>query len=126
MSYERFVEEVQHRSGFAHPSVARRAICATLAVLGERLRDVDRRAVAEQLPVELAAAITESAAAPCTLPVDADLDAFMRHLEVHSSAKIDVAQLRAVCQVLAETLDEQARAQLRIQPLNQLFAATLH
>jgi len=126
MSYQRFIDEVQHRAGLSHREVAAKTIRATLVVLGERLREVDRRAIADQLPAELAAAMNDSGDTSYGLPVDADLQTFIDRLTHHTTARVEVDQLRAVCQVLAETLNEQARAHLRIQPLNQLFAGTLH
>ena len=126
MSYQTFINEVQQRSGLEHPSATRKAIWATLTVLGERLREVDRRAIAAQLPAELAPALTDSNTTNSDLPVDANLDAFIQHLKRHTTTKLEVDQLRAVCQVLAETLNEQARTHLRIQPLNQLFLDTVH
>ncbi len=126
MNYQRFIDEVQQRSGLTHREVAHKTIVATLVVLGERLREVDRRAIADQLPAELAAAMNDSVDTSYEPPVDADLQTFIDRLAHHTTTRVRIDQLRAVCQVLAETLNEQARTHLRIQPLNQLFAGTLH
>lgn len=126
MSYQRFIDKVQQRAGLTHRDLAHTTVVATLVVLGERLREVDRRAIADQLPAELAEAMNNPGDTTYEIPVAADLETFIDRLAHHTTARVKVEQLRAVCQVLAETLNEQARTHLRIQPLNRLFAGTLH
>jgi hypothetical protein len=41
--------------------------------------------------------------------------------ELCQRSGVGVEQMRAICRVLAEALDEQGRAQLRMQPLSSLF-----
>lgn len=54
----RIVDELVRR-GLTDAAEARRALRATLAVLGERLLDDEARALAEELPAELAAVVTD-------------------------------------------------------------------
>jgi len=117
VSYRDFVEQVCTRSGMADAARMERAIAATLEVLGERLRTVDARAVARRLPPELACHLrgTSAVASPDTDTPDALVT------QVCSESGVRAEELRAICQVLAETLDEQGRAQLRMQPLSALF-----
>jgi hypothetical protein len=80
-----------------------------LRALGGRLCDIDAKAVAAQLPPSLAdpflaAALHVRDVDGCSLGTDAD-------------ERI----VRVACRLLAEMLDEQARAHLRMQPLTALF-----
>ena len=112
MSYRTlFVEEVARRAE-ADIAIADRAVIEVLTALGERLRDVDAQAVATQLPASLAGPFLTAArrAAPPE-------PSFERRI-----ARTDPRLVRAVCRLLAERLDEQARAHLRMQPLISLFA----
>ncbi len=108
MSYRWFVQEVADRAGVSHAE-ADRAVTETLRALGRRLADVDARAVAAQLPPSLA-------------------DPFMSHAlrrrpadPTSLTANADTRLVRCACRLLAESLDEQARAHLRMQPLTSLF-----
>lgn len=94
-----------------------RAIAATLEALGERLRTPDAEAVARKLPPELGRHLVGGADRPAALEQPAD--AVVSH--VCAEAGVATEELRAICRVLAETLDEQGRAQLRMQPLSALF-----
>ena len=109
MSYQSFVEQVANLSGKSQEEVET-VIAATLEVLGRRLRKVDARAVAARLPRELAAKLCAAAN-----KVAAQGD--------HNADKVAIEDdgAKAVCRVLASTLDEQGRAQLRMQPLTSLF-----
>ncbi len=115
MEYRHFVEEVRNKSGLQGEQIER-ALAATLSVLGERLRSVDARAVAQRLPPELGRHLRgRRGAAAC----DERPDAFVHQL--CEKTGVGVEQMRAICRVLAASLDEQGRAQLRIQPLSSLF-----
>ena len=125
MNYDTFVEAVTERARFKKQTAAHELITSTLTLLGGRLRGVDRRAIAAQLPSELARAlVSDNMDHPA--PMAADLDTFINELNARTAQPVDIDQLRGVCQVLAEALDEQARSHLRIQPLNPLFSATIH
>ncbi len=107
-----FVEEVVARTGAQDREAVARTVAATLAVLGRRLRPVDARAVAARLDASLAAHLLESA--------HADLEAaeVLRRLSLAGDAG---RIARATCRLLAESLDEQARAQLRMHDLRPLL-----
>ncbi len=108
----RFVRTVAQRCGVPADERLATTVITILGALARRLRAVDARAVAGQLPAVLAAAF----------------DAHHSH-DLHDDAALAAAllaghpqrQVRAVCQLLAESLDEQARAHLRIQPIAALF-----
>jgi uncharacterized protein (DUF2267 family) len=108
--YERFVEEVIERAGSAAREDAEHAIAATLEILGGRLRDVDAEAVATRLPQPLA-----------TMLLRAQTSSGVTRGSDNPSTTVDMALTRAVCRVLAQTLDEQGRTHLRMQPLSALF-----
>src|SRR5262245_42942239 len=57
VSYRAFVSEVAQRAGAQNMTEVEQTVLATLMALGERLRDVDARAVAEHLPISLGAPI---------------------------------------------------------------------
>jgi uncharacterized protein (DUF2267 family) len=111
VTYDDWVSEVAARAGAADRGAAEHAVAATLDALGRRLRPVDARAVANALPARLGAALLRSSSGD-----HGDLDDFQRRL-----GGVPACLVRAVCRVLAESLDEQARAQLRMQPLTRLF-----
>jgi uncharacterized protein (DUF2267 family) len=115
VEYRHFVEQVRNKSGLEGEQIER-ALAATLSVLGDRLRTVDARAVAQRLPPELARHLTGRREATVR---DERPDAFVHQLCERTG--VGVEQMRAICRVLAESLDEQGRAQLRIQPLSSLF-----
>ncbi len=118
MSYRHFVEQVQTQTGLNDPARVERAIVATLELLGERLRTPDARAVARKLPPELACHLRGHDGRTLEQPERIDVVT-----QLGSETGIATEELRAVCRVLAETLDEQGRAQLRIQPLTALFVS---
>jgi uncharacterized protein (DUF2267 family) len=112
MSYQGFVLEVAERLGWSERD-AEHAVATVLEVLGQRLRDVDAEAVAAQLPGELGRRLVAA-----RYEGGFDVSEFQRRISVDDPLRAS----RAVCQVLAETLDEQGRAQLRMQPLSSLFS----
>ncbi len=105
-----FVHDVAERAGLDHET-ASRVVHATLTVLGRRLRAVDAEAVAKRLPPELGAALLDQ-------PYEGECgpEGFLRDAPVS-----DERGLRAVLRLLAERLDEQARAHLRVMNLRRLF-----
>lgn len=117
MSYRHFVEQVRDQSGTDDSARIERAIQSTLEVLGERLAHPDARAVAKKLPPELGSHLCAKAHAGA--PIAPRPKTTVR--EVCDEAGVATTELRAICRVLAETLDEQGRAQLRMQPLSALF-----
>lgn len=108
MSYRWFVLEVARRADIADVALAEIGVTETLRALGQRLCDIDARAVAAQLPPSLAdpfmSAVRQRETPATTLSTDADMRI-----------------VRCACRLLAEMLDEQARAHLRMQPLTALF-----
>jgi uncharacterized protein (DUF2267 family) len=117
VSYRYFVDQVRGKSGLQDNEQIERAIAATLSVLGERLRNVDARAVAEQLPPELARHLRGRAA----LDDASDRPSEASVVRVCAQTGVGLEEMRVICRVLAETLNEQGRAQLRMQPLSSLF-----
>ncbi len=115
MSYRHFVQQVRDKSGLEGDQIER-AIAGTLSVLGDRLRSVDAAAVARKLPPELARHLRGRREGDV---LDQRPDTFLS--ELCRKSGVSPEQMRAICRVLAETLDEQARAQLRMQPLSSLF-----
>lgn len=115
--YQEFVQDVASRSGLEDREEVERAIRATLTVLGERLRRVDAMAVAAQLPPELGAHLTSEACAS-----GEQLEATSERLldRICERTGLTERQATALFRVLAGTLDEQGRAQLRMQPLGAL------
>lgn len=111
MSYRSFVREVARRAEVSDLTRVEQSVTDTLAALGQRLCDIDAQAVAAQLPPSLA---------------DPFLSAVLgdrgRAADI-STAGDDGRLVRATCRLLAEMLDEQARAHLRMQPLTALFTA---
>ena len=116
MSYEKFVDEVHVRAGTISRQAAERTIAATLQVLGERMSPADAEAVRSQLPQPLATHLQGE-----VVPGDYDVDTFLARVRELVRREGAEEHSRAVCQLLAEMLDEQARAHLRMQPLSQLF-----
>lgn len=125
MSYEQFIEQIQQRSNFGSRQATEQIVQTTLIILGERLRPVDRAAVAARLPTELAHFIcgnkTPETQFECT-----NADHFVARCNERGQQQQPLEKFQVVCQALAERLDEQARTQLRIQPLKALFAPTVH
>jgi uncharacterized protein (DUF2267 family) len=113
MTYEAFVDEVARRAEMSHRDETERTVMLVLGALAGRLRPVDARAVAARLPPALSQVFRSCASAADP----ADRRWFERQL-----GSADERAVRAACRLLAETLDEQARAHLRMQPLAELFA----
>ena len=110
MSYRWFVREVARRAEISDLAVVEQSVTDTLAALGQRLCDIDARAVAAQLPPSLADPFLSAVLSDrCT------------DRESALTTGADRRIVRAACRLLAETLDEQARAHLRMQPLTSLF-----
>jgi len=116
VSYREFVDQVRNESGTHDPARLERAIATTLEALGERLRAPDAKAVAQKLPPELGRHLLGAHGA-ADAPACADDIVSV----ICSERGIAAEELRAICRVLAESLDEQGRAQLRMQPLCSLF-----
>ncbi|MCA9623541.1 MAG: DUF2267 domain-containing protein [Myxococcales bacterium] len=112
MSYRTFVHAVAERAGI-DAATAERVVAATLTVLGQRLRRVDAQAVAERLPAPLRRHLLAS-----DYQGDLDAEELLRR-----TGSPDDRHPRAVVAVLAESLDEQARTQLRISDLRALLRA---
>ncbi len=110
MSYRSFVCEVARRAETPDLTVVEQTVTNTLRALGRRLCDIDARAVAEQLPPSLADTFLSAVLSDR----DADVVSTL-------SSRVDSRIVRAACRLLAEMLDEQARAHLRMQPLTALF-----
>jgi uncharacterized protein (DUF2267 family) len=122
VSYQQFVEAVRARTGLESPQVVEGAIAATLAVLGERLRRVDARAVAAELPEPLAQSLLSAQPAPGE-EESIDADELVARVSDRMGAPAAARAALATCRVLAERLDEQARTHLRMQPLSPLFVS---
>ena len=106
-----FVQDVAERSGL-DIETAHRVVHATLALLGRRLRPIDAEAVARRLPPELGAAL-----------LDQPYEGECHPDELLQDAPVSDARApRTVLRLLAERLDEQARAHLRVVNLRRLFA----
>ncbi len=112
MSYCCFVREVARRAENSNLDDVEQSVTRTLAALGQRLCDIDARAVAAQLPPSLAEPF-----------LSASFSHFLGDQDPASalSTSADLRNVRAACRLLAEMLDEQARAHLRMQPLTALF-----
>lgn len=121
MNAKGFVEEVAVRVGAEDHEAVARMVAVTLSVLGQRLRPVDARAVAARLPESLAVHLLESHASGERSPSSLGWgpEEVLRRLGANDSD--DSRMARTVCRVLAEALDEQARAQLRMQDIKPLF-----
>lgn len=109
MSYRWFVTEVARRAEVTDLDFVERSVTDILRALGARLCDIDARAVAAQLPPSLADPFLAAAFADRMTDGNA--------LGTNADGRI----VRAACRLLAEMLDEQARAHLRMQPLTALF-----
>lgn len=121
MGIERFVEEVQRRTGLATPELSRRAIQVTLGALRQRLVDDEAAALARELP-EPFAQLMRGGAYDADFTVD-DLYYRVREREgVPLGFAAEHAQ--AVCQVLAEEIDGETLARLR-KHLSADYAALL-
>jgi uncharacterized protein (DUF2267 family) len=116
VSYDKFFAEVQKRTGTASRDDLERTIATTLELLGQRLRTVDAEAVAAQLPLPLRDQLSGS-----TEPTELSVDDFMRQLRQRVRRDRALEHAQVICRVLAETLNEQARAHLRMHALAPLF-----
>jgi uncharacterized protein (DUF2267 family) len=119
LSYRGFVSEVAAELGASEHDAAR-AIKATLFALGVRLPPSDAAALASRLPSELGCELLSCSPAEVSARCD-DLREFEREIVESSHGTVELRHCRAVCQVLAAHLDEQARSHLRMQPLTSLF-----
>jgi hypothetical protein len=118
VSYSRFIDEVAALCGPIDRATLEKVVVATVRVLGMRLRTVDAEAVAEQLPPNLAEHVrAEPFHSECC---DREFEELVAD---RSSQLATPVALRVVCRLLAERLNEQARAQLRMQRLSSLFGS---
>ncbi len=116
--YQEFVNDVAKRSGLERREDVEEAIRSTLAVLAERIRPIDARAVAAQLPPELAGELTSQVRAS---EDELELTTPLRLLDrICERTGLNERQATIVFRMLAEALDEQARTQLRMHPLGAL------
>lgn len=109
-----FVRAVAERCDCPDEERLAATVMTTLRALARRLRPIDARVVARQLPPALASAFISCGSGDNGAPVHAFDEAL--------AAGLPPRHVRAVCQVLTESIDEQARAQLRMQPLCTLAA----
>lgn len=121
MGIERFVEEVQRRTGLATPELSRRAIQVTLGALRQRLVDDEAAALARELPEPFAQLMRGGA-------YDADFTVEDLYYRVHEREGVPVSfaaeHAQAVCQVLAEEIDGETLTRLR-KHLSADYAALL-
>lgn len=106
MTQQSFITQVADRADL-EPESAQRAVEETLAILGRRLRRVDAEAVAARLPDDLAEVLLRDAGDPPSSP--------------STTEPRDRRVFQTVCRVLTESLDEQARTQLRVHDLRPLM-----
>lgn len=110
-SYASIVHAVAERARLDEETAAR-ALHATLAIVGRRLRRVDAEVVASRLPPELGAAL-----------LDQPYEGACSAEEMLQRSEVSDERLsNTIIRVLAERLDEQARAQLRVMNLRKLIA----
>src|SRR5690606_41983772 len=111
MSYRSFVREVARRAEVSDLALVELSVTDTLAALGQRLCDIDAQAVAAQLPPSLA---------------DPHLSAVLedRGRTADLTTAGDGRLGRATCRLLSEVVRGEARAHLRMQPLNALFTTS--
>jgi len=118
VNYTRFIDEVAALCGSIDRATLEKVVAATVRVLGMRLRTVDAEAVAEQLPANLAEHVkAEPFHSECC---DREFEELVAD---RSSQLATPVAVRAVCRLLAERLNEQARAQLRMQRISSLFGS---
>ena len=113
MSYEDYVSQGAERMGCRY-SDAERAVATVIEVLGQRLSKADAAVVGAQLPKAIGEQLVSA-----QYEGGFDLFEFERRVSAVDCERLRTS--RAVCQLVAETLDEQGRAQLRMQPLSSLF-----
>jgi uncharacterized protein (DUF2267 family) len=110
MECQRWVEEVQRRTGLATPELAKWAIEATLGVLRQRLLDDEAAALAGALPEPFAGLVRGGA-------YDEDFGVEELYRRVHRREGVHIGfaaeHAQAVFQVLAEEIDGEILARLR-------------
>lgn len=101
--------ETVMRDGLPSARIASRAVVATLHVLGERLTDDEAKLVADALPTDLARVIEQR-------EYEGDFDAselYGRFAEIAKTSPGDAReQVDVVLRVVAELLDDDARARV--------------
>ena len=113
MGYEQFITEVRDRGGLTTDLLAERVTLAVLSVLGQRLVEVEKRAVAENLSPRLAEILMRAMH-------DADFDVPELVARVRRALGepegVALEQVMVVCQVLAAHVDDAGRRRLEQLP----------
>jgi uncharacterized protein (DUF2267 family) len=111
MEYADFVEQVRARTGFDSDRDARRAVEATLEVLGQHLPVSDREEVCRKVPGEIAQILRRR-----RYDGDVDAEMFFELVGELEGVAIGFALEHAdvVCQVLAESSGAEGRAHLTL------------
>lgn len=91
MQYNEFINAVMDRGGAVDRDTAQSVTHIVLADLGQRLEGGEAKDLAEQLPQELAQAVTERSA---SAPVGDDADDFLRRVADHLGAGTDPGEAR--------------------------------
>lgn len=104
---ESLTEAVSRMTGRAATADLERQIMIVVTLLGARLDEVDREAVAERVDPALRATMLRP------MGLDASAEAF----EAAIQGRVNQNVARATCTALAEAMDEQGRCHLRLQPL---------
>lgn len=110
-----FVCEVAQR-GDLPIAEAPRVVNSVVRLIGARLPEADAREVARRLPEPIGERLCAASANHESTELRGRL------VEAGRREGLSERQLRATCQVVAETVDEQARAALRMQPEIDVFA----
>ncbi|HXF09677.1 MAG TPA: DUF2267 domain-containing protein [Desulfuromonadaceae bacterium] len=106
MTYDDFMGEVQHRTGLSSLGDAVAAVHATLETLAERLTDDEAKALASQLPREVAVYILGSVLVePDRMSLDEFLNRITWREQIGRTDAIEHA--RVVMEVLQEAASEQ-------------------
>jgi uncharacterized protein (DUF2267 family) len=117
MPYSDWVSDVRTRAGLRTGGEAKRALEATVTVLGRSIRDVDAREIADPLPRELARILD-------ALEFTGELPLASFHQRVGQRLGLEPAvakpQVEAVCAVLAGRLPRSMRYRMPA-PLAVLF-----
>ena len=111
MTYKSFIERVRERTGCESREAAELAIAATVEVVGQRLINMDKRFVASQLPKSVAEWLLTHREQE-----DFDLGELYQRVSEREAVSLGFAMEHAqvVCQVLAESVDREGLAHLRL------------
>ena len=107
MQYNEFINAVVERGGAVDRQTAQSVSHTVLADLGQRLDPGEAKDHAEQLPQELAHAVTERAASG---PVADDVDDFLRRVAEHLGAGTDPEAARIHVTAVFSTLTKAVSA----------------